>query len=195
MKLIKNALHDVLVLVLLVFAGGSSLAAQESETLATVAGQALTVADIEASISTQLADLEKQRQALIESALGPAVDRKLVQVEAEALGTTEAALLASEVTEKIPPVTPEDIDAWFNENRSRLQPSTTKEEVTDQISGLLRQERGQSAFRTYLATLRTKHEMRILFDPPRTEIDLADATWKGPEPRARPCGRSPRRRD
>ena len=148
MKLIKNVLHNVLVLALLAFAGGSSLAAQESETLATVAGQALTVADIEASISTQLADLEKQRQALIESALGPAVDRKLVQVEAEALGTAEAALLASEVTEKIPPVTPEDIDAWFNENRSRLQPSTTKEEVTDQISGLLRQERGQSAFRT-----------------------------------------------
>ncbi len=180
MKRLDKALLTV-ILPLALNGGSTALTAQDAEVLATVAGHEITVADIEASLESQLAELEKQRLMLVESAIGPAIDRKLVEVEATALGITSNALLSTEVTAKIPPVTEADVDSWYEANRARLQPGTTQEQATGRIRDLLQQERGESLYRAYLGRLRAKHETKILFDPPRTEIDLADATWKGPE--------------
>jgi len=180
MKKFDTTLSTAAVLLALA-ATPTSLAAQESEVVATVAGQAITVADIEASLERQLEELEKQRAKLIESAVGPAVDRKLLEVEAAAMDITSNALLSTQVTAKISPVTDADVTAWYEANRARLQAGTTQEQVAGQIRELLLKERGESLYREYLGSLRAKHETKILLEPPRTEIDLADATWKGPE--------------
>ena len=159
----------------------AQLPAQDDEVVATVAGEPITMADVQADIAEQLEELNRQRLMLVESAIGPAVDRRLVEMEAAALGTTANDLLTAQITAKIAPVSGADIDSWFEANKNRLQPGTTVAQVAAQISGLLEQERGQALYSEYLRTLRAKYETRILFEPPRTEIDLADATWKGPE--------------
>lgn len=177
----NRALNRTLATLLVVAGVLAPAYAQDEEAVAIVGGQTLTLADVEASISGQLADLDKQRQKLVEAAIGPLVDQRLVEIEAAEFGISADQLLSAEVQAKIPLVTSADVDLWFEGNKARLQPGTTKEQVTDQIRALLERERGEGLYRTYLSSLRDKHETRILFEPARTEFDLADATWKGAE--------------
>jgi predicted DsbA family dithiol-disulfide isomerase len=164
----------------LLLAPATLLAADESEVVATVMGQAITRADLEQSVAAQLKQLDDQRAQILEEALSPLVDQTLFEKVAEQRGVTAAELLATEVTGKTPAVTDADIDAWFEENKARLR-NQTKEQLGDQIRSFLEQQRAFDRRSEFMQELRKEHEVKLLLEPRRIEIDLANATWKGNE--------------
>jgi protein-disulfide isomerase len=56
-----------------------------------------------------------------------------------------------------------------------------KEQVAGQIKTFLQQQRTQEARETFITSLRQKHKVRILLEPPREKVEIAGAPTKGPE--------------
>ncbi|MDH3523348.1 MAG: thioredoxin domain-containing protein, partial [Acidobacteriota bacterium] len=155
--------------------------AQENAPVAMIGGEAVTLAELEASVETQLEELERQRHRVLEDAVGPLVERRLVELEAAQRELTPDELLDAEVTAKLVPASDADVSAWFEQNKSRLMPDSTEEQFADQIRSAIERDRVQALYGAFLRQLRDKHDVQILFEPLRLEIDLSSATWKGNE--------------
>jgi protein-disulfide isomerase len=157
------------------------LKAQGDDPVATVGNQTITRAELEASVAGQLEQIERQRHLLLEGAVGPLVDRRLVELEAAEHGITPDELLDAEVTAKLEKASDADVKAWFEANQSRLTPGSTLEQLGEQIRALIERDRVQALYGDYQRALKSKYDVRVLFQPLRLEIDLANATWKGNE--------------
>ncbi len=166
--------------VLILSVAGVSAYAQSDEVVATVKGETITLADLEARLEAELAKLEQQRHQLLEGAIGPLVDERLLEVEAQERELTARELFALEVTAQTAEVTDAEVDQWYEQNKARVG-NNSKEEIAPQIKQFLEQQRVEARRTEYLRELRAKHDVKILLEPMRSEIDLASATWKGNE--------------
>jgi protein-disulfide isomerase len=158
----------------------SSGLAEETDPVAKVGDDLVTLAELESAVEAQLKQLETQRHALLEGALDGLIDKRLLQREAIDRGITLDQLLEQEVTSKAPPVADSEIDTWYSQNRSRLG-TNTKEQLAPQIRTFLEQQAGAQQTTALLAKLRAKYPVEVYFEPLRHELDLSNATWKGPE--------------
>jgi hypothetical protein len=119
---------------------------------------------------------EARRQAL-EELIGDA----LVEQEARSRGVTREELIAQEIDAKLPEVSEQDVQNFFDQNRDRLGGQTL-----DQIRGQIREflaSRNQAVARqTFIAGLRAKSTVDVSLEPPRVEIAVAqNERSKGPE--------------
>ena len=158
---------------------GAAGLCQDDTVVATVKGESITMAELEASIEGQLQKLEQQRHQLLENAVGPLVDDRLLAAEAKERELTKRELVALEVDAQTTLVTEDDIDLWYEQNKARLG-KASRVQVADQIKQLLTKERAQKRRTDYLSELRAKHDAKVLLEPRRTEIDLATATFELP---------------
>jgi protein-disulfide isomerase len=145
--------------------------------VAEIDGKAVTMAELEKKASRELKQLDSQRQQILEGTLNALVEDKLIEAEAAKRGTTSEALLKAEVEGKIAPVTDADVDTWYEQNKARI--NVPKEQVIDRIKAFLAQQRSQEARTTFLTALRQSHNVKILLEPPRAEVDIAGAPVKG----------------
>jgi protein-disulfide isomerase len=157
---------------------GGGEAAGGDEVVAQIDGKPVTMADLEEAASPQLKRLEAERHKILESTLSQVVEQRLLEAEAEARGVSVEELLKAEVEDKISEVTDEDVDKWYEENKERVR--RPKEEVAEQIKRFLEQQQGGEVRNTFLASLREKHSVRVLLEPPRADVEVADAPTKGP---------------
>lgn len=148
------------------------------EAVAEIDGKPITMAELEKSVAAQLAQIDKQRRDLLEQSLGNLVEEKLLETEALARGVTKEALVASEITAKVQPVTDADVDAWYEANKGRLG-GRAKETIAPQIQQFLAAERGGEVRADFLSALREKHKVRILLEPHRIQVGT-DGPSKGP---------------
>ena len=168
----------------LLFAPGAIDALQAAENpdepIAMVGKEPVLRAELEAAVAAELRQIDqrvaRERAALLQSRLEEVVDSRTLAVEAAAQGITVEQLM----TQMAPaPVTDADVDAFYEENKSRIPPTTTKEQVGPQIRTYLEQGRTQTARQEFLAALRTKHAVKILLGPPRVEV-AATGPSRGP---------------
>jgi len=167
-------------LVLAVAAGPAARAADSSQVLAIVNGQAITEADVRAASSDQLkeaeseyqkqlADLErehkKQLYDVIKDGLDQLIENKLVAAEAAARGVTDAAILA-EI--KAPAVTEADVDAFYEENKERL--SRPKAEMAARIKSYLEGQSQQQVRTDFFDGLKSKYKVDIKLEPIRVTV-------------------------
>jgi hypothetical protein len=116
-----------------------------------------------------------RRQALEEL-----VAEALLDDEARSRGTTREELVAQEIESKIAPVTSEEVELFFNQNRARLGQQTL-EQIGPQIREFLEARNGAMARESYLEGLRAKANVAISLDPPRVPIVVARGErLKGP---------------
>lgn len=165
-------------------AGDKSAAAKpaadaKSAVVAEVAGKAITLADLEASVAPQLSQIDRQRQQLLEQALDRLVEEKLFEAEAAARGVTKDALVASEITAKAGEVTDAEVQQWYQANQARIG-NRPLEQIAPQIKGFLGQQKSQGVREQFVASLRGKHKSRILMDVARVEVAEANSPAKGP---------------
>ncbi len=97
----------------------------------------------------------------------------LLDQEAERLGITRKELETQEIGSKIPEVTAKDIEEFFNQNRGRIPPGQTLEQLSGQIQGYLTARNEVTARESYLSGLREKTKVDVSLDPPRVPIDVA----------------------
>lgn len=177
---------SLVVAVVLLLSGAPTLAqAQESsgrETLATVGGETISRAEVEAAAAQNLENVEmsvlqcqaqarQNRHQAIEVAIESLIRERLIGAAAMEAGQErdewlEAARVAAEES-----ITDGQIDAWYEENRGRLR-NATKEQIADQI-------------RTYLANeqlineLRDTGQVETFLEPYRVEVAVGAAPSKG----------------
>jgi predicted DsbA family dithiol-disulfide isomerase len=152
------------------------------ETLATIDGDPVTMADVEELAGTELGQLEHnyrlERHQLVEAALGQVVRDRLLDAEAAARGVTTDELVAAE-TAGSEPVTEEQVTEWYNRNAASLG-GRSLEELYSQIVDYLEGTRRQQLVNQLAQRLRQEREVIFLLEPFRVELDNVDAPAQGP---------------
>jgi hypothetical protein len=135
-----------------------------TEPLAEVNGDRITGKEVERALGVRLSKLEEQIYQLKRQALDALIARRLLAQEAAKRGISVAALLDSEVTAKVEPVTEQDIDAYYQANKQRLTGSDAT--VRQNVRGLLQQQKVTDRRQLFVASLREQATIRVNLEPP-----------------------------
>jgi protein-disulfide isomerase len=152
-----------------------------TDTVAIIDGEPVTRAALDEAVAPQIAKLDEQAYDLRRQQLESIISDRLVAAEAKRRGITPDALIAQEVTAKVPAVTTEDVDKFVAANRSRIRqdPST----ILPQIKAYLQNQRTTERHDAFLAELKAKAKVEVLLKAPlryRASIDLTDVPVRGP---------------
>jgi protein-disulfide isomerase len=124
------------------------------------------------------AEYEKSKHAALEANLKRMVQDSLVEKEAAAKNMTKETYLAAEM--KAPEITDAAIDAFYEENKARIPPTTTKEQIAPQIRQYLQQQGQAEAQQKFMSALEAKHKVQYMIEPMRVQV-AATGPAKGPE--------------
>jgi len=167
-------------------AGSSSAAgsADSGEVVARVAGQSITMADLEPVIGARLSQLRMQAEQnefqLKQQAIDQIVRDKLVEAEAKAKSVTSEQLLKTEVDDKVAAPTEDEIKQIYERNKARLG-NRTLEESKPEIERQLKMQKANERRTAYMQELQAKADVQILLDPPRIKVNVpGDAPVRGP---------------
>src|SRR5262249_55815 len=175
---------------LLLFATCSSAAQQTrkpspSDVVATVGGTEITLEQVDRKALDEPAGnfgSLKLSQALYEARRAVAdemVGSLLLEQEAKRRGIEQTVLVEQEITSHVVTPTDADVSAWYQANPQRVQ-GATLDQVRAPIRSLLTQERTQAARQAFLDKLKAKTPVRVMIDPPRTDVRAGDSPAKGP---------------
>jgi SurA-like protein len=157
-----------------------------TETVATVGGVAITLAEVDDKALAQPASnfgSAKLSQALYEArraALDDLVADRLIDAAAKTQGVERSALVEKEITAKVPAVSDSDVAAWYQANQGRLQ-GAPLEQVRQPIRAFLMQERMQAVRATLIDRLKATTTVQVMLDPPRQKVEMvASSPSRGP---------------
>jgi protein-disulfide isomerase len=155
-------------------------AAVEDEVVAQVAGEAITMSQLEEAKSAQLKRLEQERYDLLRAALDEVAMEKLVEKAAADRGLTPEELMRAEVQDKIVPPTPEELQARYDANKDRAG-GRSFEEVRPAVERMMLEERTNTRLAQFNDELKKTIEFNVFLEPPRSEVTIpVDAPAKGP---------------
>ena len=147
--------------------------------VAVVGDAEITRGELEEALASELRDLDRQRQQLLEEGLQRVVAERLIEIEAEAAGLSSEEYLQRDVAGKVPEPSEDEVDAFYEARKDQMgQP---KEELAPRIREFLKQQAGQVAYAALLADLRSKHGVETLLEPMRLEVASAGSPGRGPE--------------
>jgi len=145
--------------------------------LAIVAGTPIGADEVDALVRPQLMELRAREYQLRSQALEALLTRALIEKEAEARGVAPEALDAAEVASKVT-LTEAEVKSVYAANRARLGNASEADGMQQVRSALLQQR--QSERRTAFAReLRAKYDVKVLLEPYRVPVALADAPVRG----------------
>jgi hypothetical protein len=157
-----------------------------TETVATVDGTAITLAEVDDKALEQPVSnfgSAKLSQALYEArraALDDLVANRLMDAAAKAQNIERSALIEKEITAKVTPVTDADIAAWYQANQGRLQ-GAPLDQVRQPIRQFLTQERMQGIRAAYVDRLKATAKISVMLDAPRQKVEMvASSPSRGP---------------
>jgi len=113
--------------------------AARGESLAKVDGHAITSEEIEQALGTQLSNLQEQVYKLKRQKLEELINATLLTKEARKRGISVPALLDAELTSKIVLVTEQEVEAYYQANKARLQGDEAT--LRQQIRGALQNQK------------------------------------------------------
>jgi protein-disulfide isomerase len=147
---------------------------------AVVNGAPIMAADVDAKLGNSLAQLQEQIFTLRKNQLDAMIDQKLLDDEAARRGVTTAALVETEITSRVTPVTAEEARKFYDENKARLPADFGK--LEDQIKSFLASQRVRARQQEYLQSLRASAKIDVLLAAPpifRSEVVTAGAPVRG----------------
>ena len=156
--------------------------AGESEILATVAGNPVTMDEVREQIGGQLDQLDskyqQQRSQMIEQRLEQLLRTRVLEHEATEQGITAKELVDAEIDKHVQ-ITDADIAAWYEENET-VAMGRSLEELTPRITTLLRNNQGTPFAEDLVRRLREEHDVVYHFEPFRLEFDNEGSPADGP---------------
>jgi protein-disulfide isomerase len=147
---------------------------------AVIDGQTITMGELEESLGTALSKLEQDLYNLKRERLDAIIGERLLLAEAAKRGVDREKLVQAEVTEKITQVTDQEVESFYETNKSRLPATTT--DIKPQIRQFLTQQRVQARTQAYISELRNSAKVDVsLVAPPvrRAKLDLEGAPVRG----------------
>lgn len=158
--------------------------ASGDELLAVVGTDSISVADVrESSSGSRLAAIEadyrRQRSELLEQAVDALVRERLLEAEAGSRDMTVDEMLEAESGQSLE-VTDAEIEAWYEQNRSRLR-GRSLESIRDQIEATIRRDKRSPVVERLVADLRGDTEVEVFVEPYRVALDNEGAPVDGPD--------------
>jgi len=144
------------------------------DVLAIVNGVNVGIKDVDEPIKDRVQSLQNQVIEARKRQLEVEVNARLLQAEAARLGITTEALLEREVAQKIKEPTESDAQAFYDQNKSRIQGEF--KDLKDQIISYLRSQLQEQEARKLAERLRLRTPVKTLVEgatPPETEADRA----------------------
>lgn len=144
------------------------------DVLATVDGANISTKDVDEPIKDRIQALQDQVIEARRHELDLQINSRLLEAEAKRLGTTSDKLLEREVVSKIKPPTEADAQAFYDQNKSRIEGEFA--EVKDQIIGYLRGQKEKDEAGKYAERLRGQAQVKVLAQdvtPPQSDADRA----------------------
>jgi protein-disulfide isomerase len=146
--------------------GGTS--SPSSPIVAEVNGRKVTLAELDAKIAGEIYDARSE-------ALDGLISELVIETEAERRGIDEDELIEQQVA-ALGGVSDEEVAAFFEQNRARMRPDETLENIAPEIRRFLERNKRAEA----LAALRSAAEVDVRLEPPRIEV-AASGPSRGPE--------------
>jgi protein-disulfide isomerase len=151
-----------------------------ADRVAQVNGVPIAAADVDAKLGNNLAKLQEQIYSLRQKQLDAMIDQKLLESEAAKRGVTIAALVQSEITAQVTPVTAEETARFYDENKAKLQGEFKG--LEEQIKNYLNAQRLQTKQQEFFKSLRASAKIEVFLTPPpiiRSEVVTAGAPVRG----------------
>ncbi len=158
-------------------APASAGARDQAPAAATVAGTAIELAEVDGLVRPQLMELRGREYQLRSQALDVLIGRTLIEKEAVARGMSADALDQAEVVAKVS-VTEAEVKAYYAANKARFA-KATEVDALQQIRNGLTQQRQNERRNAFARELRAKYEVKVLLDPYRIPVELAEAPVRG----------------
>ena len=150
-----------------------------SEPVATVDGQTITQAELDAWVKEDLFREQTEDRAATElyelrsRSLERLIDERILAAEAKRRGVSTDDVLRAE-RDALGPISDEQVNAFYEQNKARMG-GATLEQVSDRIRSFLDDQRGDQI----TANLRQRAKVTLLLEPPRVEV-AADGPSLGP---------------
>jgi protein-disulfide isomerase len=122
-------------------------------------------------------ELRAREHQLRSQALEALVARTLIEKEAATRGMTPEALNQAEVAAKVS-VTDAELKSVYAANKSRFA-NKSEAEALQQVKDAVTQQRQTERRNAYARELRAKYEVKVLLEPYRVPVELADAPLRG----------------
>lgn len=149
--------------------------------VAEVDGASISFEEMEERAARRLYPLRQEEYEARRGAIDEIVYQRLLEKEAKRRGLNVAALEKAEIADKIAPVTPADVEAAYQQARSRLG-GRTKEQVAPDIERALRQQREMQRRNEFHDRLLASAKVSVTLAAPRVSIELPASTPAvGPE--------------
>ena len=148
-----------------------------SPAVATVAGTPIDLAEVDELIKPQLLDMRSREYQLRSQAIEVLIGRTLIEKEAKARGVSPEALDQAEVVAKAV-VTDAEVKTAYANNKARF-PNVPEATALEQIRAQLQQQRQSERRTAYTRELRTRYDVRVLIEPYRVPVELAQAPVRG----------------
>lgn len=158
---------------------GSSKQSDES-IVATIDGKPITLEDVDAKVLATNVSVFQELYDARREALGELVAEALLTEEASSRGISREELLEEEVAANVAPVTEEDVQAFYDQNRARLG-GQSFDQIEAQIREYLVARSEAAARQAFIDALRSDSDVTIDLEPPRVPIQVASGERvKGP---------------
>ena len=154
------------------------LAADLPEVVATVHDQSISAQELSDSMRGQLLQMDMERYEAMKAQLDTLVAERLIALEAAARGMSMEEFERVEVFAKMAPVTPEQVRAFYDDNKERLPRSF--EELEGQIMAHLQRQTELRRREALARELRARYQVRIALAPPRADVGADDDPFMGP---------------
>jgi protein-disulfide isomerase len=150
--------------------------------LAEVEGEVIGVQAVEGALAAQLATLEEQIYELKRKKLEEMIAETLLRQEAQRRGISLEELLTTEVTVKAGLVTEQEVESFYQQNRTRLRGG--EKAVLERIRSSLQAQRAAAQREAFLRQLRAERRVLVHLQPPRAikvvVTEREGAAVKGP---------------
>jgi protein-disulfide isomerase len=151
-----------------------------SEPLAEVNGEVITADQVEKAGGAPLAKLQEQIYSLKRQKLETLIIERLLADEAAKRGISVPALLETEVTSKVAPVTEQEIESFYQENKSQLKGEEAK--IREQIRAHLQNQKFAVQRAVFLQSLQANAKITVYLQPPavvRVHVPIGHAPVRG----------------
>jgi protein-disulfide isomerase len=149
--------------------------------LATVNGQAITSDDVSKALGEPLSRLEDQVYRMKQKKLQELIEARILEQEAAKRGITVEKLIEIEVIKKAEPVTAEEIETFYQGNKSLF--SADESAARQQIEALLKNQKAAIRRKIYFQSLKSQAALQIYLQEPvpfRANVSVAGAPSRGP---------------
>jgi protein-disulfide isomerase len=150
-----------------------------SSPAAVVGDKTISLAELDARAAGALVKVRHDEYEARKQALDGMINDEIMAKEAAAKGKSKEELLKAEVTDKVADPPQAEVDAFYEQNKARFG-AQTKEQLTPQITAMLKNQKMAEAQRAYLKTLRDKYGVKTMLEPPRVAVAVDDDPSKGP---------------